>query len=498
MRRLVIIGVAAAVFLLGATYLNLRYPPDRPTFMMVGSEHVAAGRSTTVRVLARLVDARSRLDAEVLSVQVDDHVVPFEAEGTRPVTVAFEVPGALRGREVTLAVTARAGGREAVLRAKVGLIKTDPESSPLSAVPPTLPATKRRFRLDLVPEGAGLIARLHNHIYLRVRDAFGAPVEGARVTVTHQALPGGAHVSVTDASGLTSFDLRADRPSYRFALQVVKGDAEATFERTIVPAGRQLLLRTDKPAMAPGDKSEIRFVTKKDSPTVYCDLRHGPVSLWSGTLIDVDEQTRLPVGPLAPGRYDVQCYFHPHTPGRTWATIPLLVGEGGVREQLTAEVQREGLMHDEALPLSPETRREVAIGYLTALLNEPPVMPAKLANLRNADVAARDEEFEAAKTNVLIALGGVFLLVLLLVADLILGNILGTRDRMRAFGAELAADEEAGASVEDLAALEDLTLMAHKSREGLVKTRGVMLVVLVGGTLVANIIAFIALMALVR
>ncbi|MCA9573536.1 MAG: hypothetical protein KC656_37125, partial [Myxococcales bacterium] len=84
-----------------------------------------------------------------------------------------------------------------------------------------------------------------------------------------------------------------------------------------------------------------------------------------------------------------------------------------------------------------------------------------------------------------------------LVADLVIGNVLATRDRMRAYAAELAEE-----SVDDEPApgddLDELTQLAHKSREGLVKTRGVLLLVLVGGTLIANIIGFIALMALIR
>lgn len=505
-RRAVFIGVGLAVFVLGATYLSLRYPDDVETFMVIGSGHVAAGEPTALRVRARLIDGRVNVPVTIDEVAFGEGVasegggvgeaVAFEAEGDEPVTVRFGVP-AIAGRLGTVRLTARAGDRRAVLDVPVTVLS--PAQMAREAPPrvaPDLPETPRPFRLSVLPQGAGVIARLDNRVFVRVRDPDGASVPGARVTITSSAFDDGELTVRTDAHGLAEFQLEATRPTYQLAFAVSAGGEEATFEETVAPAGRQLLLRGPSRVVAPGERATVEIVTWKRQSQVFCDLRRGPVWLWSRAIDLPTEDDEVVVGPLAAGRYDLQCYFNPHTPGSTWATFPLIVSDAPELETLTSMVAREARLHPASLRFEATgvaAERERAVSYLLAHLNASPQLPEVIVNTRADDDAAREEAWGSRKRLVLLALGGVFLLIVLVVFDLILGNILAQRDRMRAYAADLDEDE-----APDDAGLDDLVMAAHKSREGLTKTRGVVLAVLVGGTIIANLVAFITLMILIR
>lgn len=510
-RRAVFIGVGLAVFVLGATYLSLRYPADVETFMVIGSGHVAAGAPTALRVRARMIDGRVNVPVTVDAVAFgpgvaaegggDVEAVAFEAEGDDPVTVLFDVPGRLPGidgRLGTIRLTVRAGDRREVLEVPVTVLSAAQvaEEAPFR-VAPDLPETSRPFRLSVLPQGAGVIARLDNRVFLRVRDRDGASVAGARVAITSSAFPDGALTVRTDASGLAEFQLEATRPTYQLGFEVSAGGEQATFEETIAPAGRQILLRGPSGVVAPGERATVRIVTWKRQSRVFCDLRRGPAWLWSRAIDLPSDGKDVEVGPLPAGRYHLQCYFHPHTPGSTWATYPLVVTDAPEIATLTSLVEREAKLHPASLAFDdaaadPEARERV-VSYLLAHLTAAPVMPEVLLNTRADDDAAREEAWGSKKRLVLIALGGVFLLIVLVIFDLILANILAQRDRMRAYAAELSEDE-----APDDPGLDDLVMAAHKSREGLAKTRGVVLAVLVGGTIVANLVAFITLMILIR
>ncbi|TNF29966.1 MAG: hypothetical protein EP329_14525 [Deltaproteobacteria bacterium] len=497
MRRGTFVGVGLAVFILGATYLSLRYPPDMPSFMVVGSGWAASGEPTALRVRARMIDARSAATISVERVQLGDRDVPFEAQGTDPVTLSFRMPvSAAAGRTERLRITATALERTETLEVPIEVLTGDPSTDVPPTPPPKLRPTDKAFRLSLIAEGAGVVARLENSIYVKVRSPEGQAVAGAKVTISHSALPDGKVTLVTDGNGLAVFTLEANRPSYTLKMKVAKGEASAEFEETISPAGRQVLLRAPAAVLRPGETEDVEIDTWRRGATVFCDLRRGAVWLWSRQVDLGTDGSALTVGPLAPGRYDLQCYFHAHTPGSTWATLPIIVGDGDRLELLRKRVEREEIVNPAALDTHEHASEALASGYFLALLNQPPMMPTLLANTREADQQLREDAWDAKKRLVLIALGVVFVLVVLLVFDLILANILAQRDRMRAFAADVALDGDVIEADGD--ELDDLLVGAHKDRDSLVRTRGIVLVILVGGTIVANLIAFILLMVLIR
>ena len=499
LRRVVFSGVGLAVFVLGSTYLGLRYPPDQVAFMVIGSGWVASGEPTALRVRARTLDA-GRAEAVVIEgVAHGGREIPFSAQGDDPATVSFRMPvvaGAPSSER--LALTVRSGERREALSVPVEVLAADPEAVPLPALAPVLSDTLKPFRLSLVPEGAGVVARLDNRIYVKVRDAAGRSVEGAEVEIANSSFPKGRLRLTTDANGLAEFSLEANRPNYTFKTKVRRGEEVAEFEEMIVPAGRQVLLRAASAVLRPGERMQVDLSTWKRAARVYCDLRRGSVWVWSRSIdLGVDGHL-IEVGPLPPGRFDLQCYFHAHTPGSTWATLPIVVGDGDPLALLALRAADSAVVHPDALIHAPGGRPELMAGYLQALLNQPPVMPTVLLNSAEADAQAREAAWDAKKSFVLVLLGGVFVLVLLVVFDLVLGNILAQRDRMRAYAADAAGDDEPDAGNVDGDELDDLVAVAHKDRESLVRTRGLVLAVLVGGTLLANLVAFIALMLLVH
>jgi len=507
MRAAVIMGIGLSAFVLGATYLSLQDPPDVPTFLLVGSDKVAAGTTAAFRVRARTLDAGASVDVTVPEVGFagpgEERFTPLaiDVDPGDPATVLVTLPPQPPGsHRATLRFFARADERVVALDVPVEVLTAEAEFSPHPRPPPTLHPTERPLRLALVTEGAGLVSRLDNRLWVRIRDAAGEAVRGATVHVNHSTLPDGRLTLTTDAFGLASFNLEATRPSYMLRFQVSAGELEASFEELVIPAGRQLLLRPARHVIAPGDSLALRVVTWRRGEPLFCELRRGPVWLWSQRL-DAQSDLTFTVGPLeAPGRYDVQCYFHPHTPGTAWATTPILVGEGSPLALLRAQVDTYALLPEGALGDDPTGPAGELGPYLAAMLNAAPVPPAHLVNTRASDLASRDAAWDDRKRVVLFALGGVFLLVILVTFDLILGNILATRDRMRAYLSEMAEEDahtDHPAEAPDESA-EDMLPWAHKDRDGIVRTRGVLMILLVGGTLVVNVAAFIALMSLIR
>ncbi|MCA9515391.1 MAG: hypothetical protein KC635_10640 [Myxococcales bacterium] len=506
-RKAVIGGVALAVFVLGATYLSLRYPPDAPSFIVFGSGKVAADRTASFRVRARLHDERTSPPVKVTSV---DLVAP----GVAPTTLGFQTtdgdpaaieavipafPGGKGPVKAALRVVATAEDRTTALDVPIEVLRVDPAfDEGLLDAPVTLGKTDKPFRLSVLGEGAGVVSQLDNRMFVRVRDPDGRSVADATVAITNKALPDGKLTLHTDENGLATWHLVAERPSYLFKTTVTKGDASAEFEDTLVPAGRQLLLRSDRPVLRVGEVGKVLVIAWHEQDVLFCDVRRGAVWLRGLRVALRSKGSAFDVGPFTePGRYDVQCYAHPTSPGNTWATLPILVGDGDPLAVLAHEVGASRTLAPTSLELVATGSPDDALRYLQSLANAPIMGPEVLASTHETDVATREAAWDHKKRVVLFALGGVFVLVLLLVADLVIGNVLATRDRMRAYAAELAEE-----SVDDEPApgddLDELTQLAHKSREGLVKTRGVLLLVLVGGTLIANIIGFIALMALIR
>ncbi len=480
--------------MLGASYLSLQKLPDTPTFTVFGGAHVQAGMSTAFRVRATWLDANKPLDVRVHGVKVAGVESKVLAEGN-PAIVRLHMPADL-GAAADVVFDVEAAGRRSDVTARVPVLHSRGGFDVAPTSDASLPKTSADALVKLVPEAGHLVRGMDNRVFVQVRSPQGAPLKAVDVTIRHPALAGGETTKKTDVFGLAEFQLEGNRPSFRLKVSVErKSEVLATLEEQLVPAGRQAMFRGPQRIIAGNAEPAVLTLWKSDRRT-FCDLLLGSVWLDTYRLSPTKRALDIPVGNLAAGRYDLQCYFNPIILGTTWATTPLHVTEGnGKTASWLDEAAAQAALHPDTLKAlrdaGPPTERLES--YLRALLLEPPLEPTAHAATRADDMATRADAWSTKKLWVLLALGGVFVLVLLLVFYLILQNIITTRDRMRQFAVEAADD----GPIDDHD-MEDLSVVPYRSREGLARTRGLVLVVLVGGTLIANAIGFLALMALIK
>lgn len=484
--------VGLSFFSLGTIYLSLDRMPDVVTLVLLGGEKLEAGSTAVVRVDGRMADSNKRVPVEVNRVTLDGQPAKIAVVGSgSPVDVHLTVPEGA-GEKAKLAVSVSAAERVEAL--EVELPVTRHGSGLVGLAPPSsLPEIKTSHRVELLPEAGVLIGGMDNRVFVRVRAPSGVPVEGARVVVKHPTFTGGQRELRTDSSGLTDFFLSAKRPSYRLGIEV-SSEAEGTtrMEELLRPLGRRMRLDVEPVVTRPGEIPGLTLTTWRPEDRIYCELRRGPAVLWS-SYVSVPQRTlALKTPPLSAGAYDMVCYDHPHVPGDTYASVPVLVAEGDPLEVLLAEARSRGRWHESALTAPEGTRPQRAQRYWIAALREPPVALQLLAATRGEDLKARQEERDTFKTWVLGGIGVLFLLLLLWIGDLVLKQIVDQRDRLRAFAIENADEDGPDDEIELLMGL------SHKGREGLQRTRGMLILIVVGGTLILNVIAFVWLLAIIR
>ncbi|MGM0574421.1 MAG: hypothetical protein ACQEXJ_01630 [Myxococcota bacterium] len=491
-RVLITAFVGLALFVLGAVYLSLGRQPDIPTFMVVGGDHVQAGLEGLVRVSARYADSRDTVPVEVRGVTLGGAPVDREVEAGAPAIVRFRVP-ADSGEEITLAFDARAGERQEHLEVDLPVLRDGAVVDVMGTTPPTLPDVATDHRVRVLPEAGVLAGNMDNRVFVRVLDQEGRPVGSARVVVTHPTLPDGRVEGYSDASGLLDLRLTANRPSFRLGVEVIEGERRTRTDRLLRPRGRKLKLHQEPAVTPPGEPVRPTLLTWEPDVQVFCDLLRGDAWIRSERVEAVHGSATIDLGALPEGLQRLQCYFHPLTPGESFATVPLPVSDRPPLEVLLDEVRERGLVHPNAAVAPEGTDDELAAAYWQAVLRESPQEPEVLLSSRAEDLAARAAAREQVKSRLLLAIGGVAVLVLLWAADSILKNALSTRDKMRAFAIEAEAD-----GVDLDVEVEDLSVAGFQQRETLVKTRGVLLAIVLFGTIVANILAVLGLLYLIR
>jgi len=120
------------------------------------------------------------------------------------------------------------------------------------------------------------------------------------------------------------------------------------------------------------------------------------------------------------------------------------------------------------------------------------VKPHVLASTRQSDLQLEKEERQERQGWLLLAMGIVALVVLLFVADILISHSLATRERMRAFAVEDLLDGTFDPD-EDFLNLREL---AHK--KSMLRTRGMLLVFILVGTLTLNAAGILAALYLAR
>ena len=490
--RLAITGaVAAAFFLLGSAYLSLGRPGDVTTFLVAGGPVVRAGSSAALRVSARRVDAREHQVATVTGLRLGGVDTAYDVDGDRPAIVRFHVPADV-GAFAELEIDASSEGGSEVLDLRIPARHVSP-SPPLAAadVRP-LHRVATPHRVQVRPEAGVLASNMDNRVFVRVLAGSGAPLEGAQVTITHPTLSDGKLERVTDETGLVELRIQADQPSFRLGV-VVEAQGQVTRTDALLhPLGRRMLLHLDRGVVSPGERVAPRLVTWRDQLEVTCDLIAEEAWIWSGRLRSANGRATLDLGPLPTGRYDLQCSEHPLVPGESFATLPIVVDERSAHDVLVEMVRAEERAHPASLVPSAGARPDRAVRFWQSLLRRTVVAPVVLANSRGSALAERTRVHEKKKGRLLWAMACLFLVIMLWVADAILHHVLTNRERMGRFAAEVLI-EAAGDSLDPAGLLD-----ASRDRDALMRTRGTLLLVVVGGAVILNVLGVLALLAMIR
>jgi len=485
--------VGTALFVLGVVYLNLDKHPDIPGFVVVGGKHALAGRPTAVRVSARGVDSKAPMAVTVDRVEVDGKPVQFDAEGTDPTVVRFSVPEAIaRGRAVvTLGVSSR--GRSAALEHTLTVLQGMGDVVLQDGEPPAKRvAQPGQLRIDVLPENSVLAMGMQNKVVMRVRDHRGNGLANVPVRLNHKncLIPPGPLRLKTDALGLVDFEIDARQPGIRLKIDIMPpGQPWVETEEPLQPRGRRMLLRADKSVYRPGDTITTTLHTWETEAEVHCDLLQEGAVLWSSTVTSAAKKARLNIQVPCEGLCRLQCMGHPWDPGDEFSTIPIVVTSEATLPAITAHLRADNILHPNSLKIPPGVDTDRAARYFLTMLQGEPWTPELWLSTRNDDVASRDEKVATNKRNVLIAIAVVFLLIVLVVADVVLKNLTAQRRRMKAFAEETLGD--------DLPAAMALTLDEDGDQERLLRTRGMLLLIAMVGALLANLVGIIWLLALV-
>ena len=488
-RRFVVALVGAALFLLGSAYLNLQGPKDVTLLKVVGGQAVRAGLPTSFRVVSSWAQRRQGAVIEVSDVRIDGESRLGAKVSGSPALVTLTIPESA-GDEVQMAFDVTTEGRQETLHLAMPVRHMAPEPA-LPEDRPLLPETSKAHRISILPQAGVLAAGLDNRVFIRVRDLQGVPLNGAEVRVAHKSFSGGEVRLWTEGSGLASLTLDARRPSFRLLITVSHGGQTTEIEELLVPVGRQMLLSMAHSVVAPEAPIQAKLRTWQDDAEIYCDLLQGDVQVWSTRLVAEGGEATLSLGPWPEGRYHLQCSDHPWAMGQAYATQAVVVSSAPPLEALLTELRDQQTLHPSGLVSPPGTKAALALDYWQAILAQPPVEQQILLSTREADLSSQVDAHESQKTQLLVAIGLVFLLVLAWVAEAILKNIIDTRDRLRAYAAESFMDDTP-------VNVDGFVPADTRDRETLIKTRGILAATVFLGAIIGNIVGIIWLFALIR
>jgi hypothetical protein len=492
--RVTVVGlVALTAYTLGAAYLSLGPVPDQTSFMVVGGKGLRADGWGVVRVSAHGNQSRAARAVNVGSVRLDGATVPVKVQGDDPAIVRFQVP-ASTGPLATLELDVRAGERASTLTLKRS-VSQPPFDRIGPAEPPDIRDTQEFHLVDLLPEDGTLALGMKNRLFVHVRHRDGKPASDVEVQITHPLLPGGRLDLEADSAGLAAFELVASQPTLRIGTEVREGDRRTLSHDLMRPMGRRIRVRPEAVVTPLSADVTVSIETWEEEVPVYCDLVDGEGRWLDSVRIEGRaHRARWSLGRLARGAYDVQCYDHPVAPGESFATSPLFVSEQDPVSVLRDTLIHRGWAHPKSLarPRGEDTSR--SLDFMAARLRHEPTLPQVLLSTVGGDRDASEAAREHTKTRLLMAMAALFLVVFLWVIDAIVRNVIRTRRSMRAFTlAALMEDGELESS--DVTGLGD---QSHMQELRFTRTRGVLLIAMVGVTILLNLLALLGLFALIR
>jgi len=177
----------------------------------------------------------------------------------------------------------------------------------------------------------------------------------------------------------------------------------------------------------------VTLRTWKASTHAYCELVTGDVVVWADYVLTEKGEAKLHPPTLPAGRYDLQCYDHPASPGTAYASVPIIVSDKDPLESIIAEVKRHKLPAGASVDPPEGADANLAMGYWLSVLRRPLTPPQLVLDTREADIAEHEAERKTRQVRILSALGVVVLLFMLWVADGILKTVIATRERLREF-----------------------------------------------------------------
>jgi hypothetical protein len=484
------VALGVAFFLLGSAYLSLSEPEEISAVLVVGGERVRAGSPAHLRVAARSIPSRRAQPVTVRGLALEGEAIPWSQEGDSPAMIVFEIPVDAPSRaQVVLQLEVAGEPRSLPLEVEV-LRFTPTPSTPELASPVDLPEVATPHRVEVRPEHGDLVLAMENRLFVRVRAKSGTPIALAQVHLTHKSLPGGEARLITDADGLGSALVVADQPSLRIEVVAEAGGETTRTDALLRPRGRLLMLEAEKPVFRPGEPVVVQLRSWKRAATVVCDLLWEGAWIWSRSVTTVEGQASIVLGVLGPSRYDLQCSPHPIDPGEAWASVPIWVDERPPLDVLARAIEAGGHIHPSGTSFTAKPVGARTLAYLSSHLRRLVEPPHVLVSTRESDLRAQKETRDRAQGWLLLAMAALVLVVLLFIADLLIGHSLDTRDRMRAFAMESMEDDTFDPD-HDFLNLQELA-----ARKSMLKTRGMLLAFILLGTVALNAAGILAVLQL--
>jgi hypothetical protein len=484
------VALGVAFFLLGSTYLSLSGPQEISAVLVVGGKRVRAGSPAHLRVVARSIPGRRALPVSVRGLELEGKTLPLSQEGDSPVMIVFEVPVDAPPRsQIVLRLTVGGEPRTLPLEVEVSRFTPTP-SNPDLVTPVALPEIATPHRVEVRPEQGELVLGMENRLFVRVRAMGGEPIPLAPVHLVHKSLPGGEVHLITDSDGLAEALVIADQPSLRIKVEASAGGETTRTDALLRPRGRLLILETEKPVFRPGEAIDVRLRSWKPVAPVVCDLLWEGAWIWSRPVTTAEGLATIALGTLEPSRYDLQCSPHAIDPGEAWASVPIWVDERPPLSVLAGAIEAGGHIHPSGAKFSTEPVGRRTLAYLASHLRSTVERPHVLVSTRESDLRAQKETRARAQFWLLLAMAAVVLIVLLFVADLLISHSLDTRDRMRAFAMDSLED---GTFDPDH---DHLNLRELGQRQSMLKTRGMLLVFILLGTITLNAAGILAVLQL--
>jgi hypothetical protein len=492
-RTIVVALVAITAYTIGAAYLSLGPLPDQTSVMVVGGKGLRAGSWGAFRVSAHGNQSHTAQAVHIGGARVNGAPVSLNVAGEDPAIVKIEVP-ASTPRFATIDLDIRTGERTETLTLQ-SKVAQPPFGKGDGAEVPEFRTPKARHQVNLLPEDGVLVLGMLNRLYLQVLTQAGTPAAKVEVHVNHPLLPEGTIRLQTDALGLATFKLRASQPTLRIGTEVHDGFPHTFSSDLLRPLGRRMRVKPEQVVTPIGGSCVVTLESWQAEALLFCDLVDEE-GRWldSTALTTQDHVGRWELGALPRGAYDVQCYDHPLAPGDAFSTCPLFVSDEGTLDVLRDELVQRGWARPITLQTEDGQISTLSAGFMTAKLRRPPTFPRVLLSTVDRDRSVAKASHDATKGRLLMAMSALFLVVILWVIDAITRNVIHTRRRMHDFTVAALAEREDSSPSAEAAWL--VSRPANDLR--FTRTRGVLLVLMIGITILLNVLALLGFFALIR